>query len=242
MPRITRNPNDPDGRVPAPPSLDRPNLKNEVAAAVREMIFSGLLRPGRRIDQDELAARMQVSKLPVREALIALESEGLVEIVPRRGAYVATLSRLDIADHYNIFGMLSGVAAERAATKLTGAQLDELEDLVNRMEGKPPAEQSELNFRFHRLINRAGGSRRLLSVLALLSNSIPPHFFEFTPGWPESADEAHRLILAALRDRDPQRAREEMERHLRASAEHSVHVLEELGFWREAADAEGDRP
>jgi DNA-binding GntR family transcriptional regulator len=218
-------------------SVNRPNLKNEVAAQVRELIFSGLLLPGHRIDQEQLAVRMQVSKLPVREALIALESEGLVEIIPRRGAYVATLSRLDIADHYNIFGMLSGLAAERAATNLTDAELDELDQIVGQMGDKAEAEASELNFRFHRLINRASGSRRLLSVLGLLSNSIPPHFFEFTPGWSESADEAHRRILAALRARDGAGAREEMERHLRASAEHSVHVLEQLGFWREA-DAE----
>lgn len=230
----------PEPTNPAPPlSLNRPNLKHEVAAQVREMIFSGLLLPGRRIDQDELATRMRVSKLPVREALIALESEGLVEIVPRRGAYVATLSRLDIADHYNIFGLLSGLAAERAAANLTDAELDELEQIVAQMGDNSSADDSDLNFRFHRLINRASGSRRLLSVLGLLSNSIPPHFFEFTPGWTESADEAHRRILAALRARDAAGAREEMERHLRASAEHSVRVLERLGFWREA-DAEGD--
>lgn len=212
--------------------LGRRNLKEEVAARLRELIFSGQLKPGSKIDQDELAERLGVSKLPVREALITLESEALVRNVPRRGAFVAPLDRQDVMDHYTIFGMVAGLAAARATTALTEADLDHLGDLAERMErSSSPAEQEELNFRFHRLINRAGGSQRLRSVLLLLGASLPTRFFLFHPGWGDVAHRDHRRILEAFRRRDAEAARREMERHLRDSAEYAVGILEQRGFW-----------
>jgi DNA-binding GntR family transcriptional regulator len=85
------------------PVLARPkNLKHAVASLIRERIFSGGLRPGSRVDQDALAEAFGVSTMPVREALISLEAEALVVNVPRRGSYVADLTRDDVRDHYRI--------------------------------------------------------------------------------------------------------------------------------------------
>ena len=204
-----------------------------VAARLRELIFYGELRPGTKIDQDELAEQLGVSKLPVREALITLETEGIVDNLPRRGAYVAPLSRTDVRDHYNVFGMVSGLAAARAATALSAEQLEALEELAGQMESSDSlSEQEELNFRFHRIINRAGGSRRLRSVLLLLGRSLPTRFFGFTPGWGEVAHRDHREILRAFHARDEQAARSAMEKHLRDSADYAVRILEDVGFWQ----------
>lgn len=216
----------------------RPNLKDAVAAHVRALIFSGHLRPGGKIDQDQLAADLSVSKLPVREALITLESEGLVENVARRGAFVAQISRTDVHDHFNVFGMASGLAAERAATRLGEADLAHLGDLAAAMEASAsPADQESLNFAFHRTINTAGGSRRLRSVLQLLGNSIPTRFFVSHPGWAAIAHAHHRDILSALQAHDGPAARAAMERHLRDSAEHAERILSERGFWRDEDDS-----
>lgn len=205
-----------------------------VATRLREFVFSGVLRPGSKIDQDELAKRLRVSKLPIREALITLESEGLVDNLPRRGSFVACLSREDITDHYDIFGAIAGMAAERAAANLSEEDIDTLEQLVARMErSTSTAEQEELNLRFHRLINRAGASRRMRSVLLLLGKSIPTRYFELVSGWAESAHEQHREIIDAFRRGDAEAARQAVERHLRDSAQHAVHILEERGFWDE---------
>jgi len=65
--------------------MARPNLQDEVASWVRRAIFSGELKPGERINQDELAERLELSRLPIREAMIALEREGLIRTIPRRG-------------------------------------------------------------------------------------------------------------------------------------------------------------
>jgi DNA-binding GntR family transcriptional regulator len=217
-------------------AFERPNLKQMVAGRLRELIFAGALRPGSKIDQDELAQRFGISKLPVREALITLESEGLVDNLPRRGSFVAPLSREDITDHYDVFGVIAGMAAERAASALAPEDLDVLDDLVVQMEkSTSTAEQEDLNYRFHRLINRAGASRRMRSVLQLLGKSIPTRYFELISGWAETAHTQHREIVDAFRRGDAEAARHAVERHLRDSAQHAVHILEERGFWEDEA-------
>ena len=210
----------------------RPNLKDDVAAHLRERILSGALRPGAKINQDAVAEQLGVSKLPVREALITLEGQGLVDTVARRGAFVAPLTAEDVLDHYAVYGLVSGLAAERAATTISDEALGELETLVQRMEASgSPSEQEELNFAFHRLINRAGGSRRLLSVIRLLAGNIPARYFEFTVDWPERAQRDHREILAALCARDGPAAAAALNDHLRAGGEYAVRMLRDSGFW-----------
>lgn len=218
-------------------AFERPNLKQMVADRLRELIFAGELRPGSKIDQDELAQRFGISKLPVREALITLESEGLVDNLPRRGSFVAPLSRQDITDHYDVFGVIAGMAAARATTTLTAADLDVLDDLVVEMEkSTSTAVQEDLNYRFHRLINLAGASRRMRSVIQLLGKSIPTRYFELISGWAETAHTQHREIIEAFRRGDAEAAQHAVERHLRDSAQHAVHILEERGFWEGEQD------
>lgn len=221
------------------PALARPkNLKHAVANHIRERIFSGTLHPGTRIDQDGLAEALGVSKLPVREALISLEAEALVVNVPRRGSYVADLTPDDVRDHYQIYGLVSAVAAERAATRLSDSQLDDMAAMLEEMEtSKDPTRLEHLNHQFHRAINRSGGSQRLHSVLRLLADSIPARFYEFTTGWSEIAHTDHQEILAALRDRNPQAARDAMAEHLRQGGERAVMLLEKVGFWSEEGRA-----
>ena len=219
-------------RATRPRLGEQPTLKDQVARHIREQVLSGELRPGHKIDQDALAGELGVSKLPVREALIVLEGEGLVDNIARRGAFVASLTPEDVLDHYAIYGMVSGLAAERATERLTDDDLAELEDLVGRMADTGDAqEQEELNFLFHKVVHRAGGSRRLNAVLRLLSHTIPARFFEFTTDWPDRANADHREILHALRARDATRSRELVFEHLRAGGEYAVRALESNGFW-----------
>ncbi|MPZ25610.1 MAG: FCD domain-containing protein [Micromonosporaceae bacterium] len=203
---------------------------------VRRMLFSGLSRPGARIDQDSLARQFGISRVPVREALIVLEGEGLVEHYARRGYFVASITRDDVRDHYAVYGAVAGLAARRAASMVTPETLAELTDLVTQME-QADADQAELNFRFHRAINLAGGSRRLAAVLRNLVDTIPGGFFEGATGWPERARQHHRDILEALRRGDADAAAQLVEDHLSASGDYAVALLERAGFW-EVADQE----
>lgn len=223
--------------------LRRDNLKGDIERHLREMIFSGRLPPGQKVDQERLADDLGVSKLPVREALIGLEKEGLIENVPRRGAFVASLTPDDIRDHYQIYGLVSGLAAERAASTLGAEELKRLGAIQREMElgaqrDKPDPQLLEsLNDEFHRIINRAGGSRRLSAVIRSLAGSIPPGFFEFTTGWIDIAHVDHMGILNALETGDGKAAATAVADHLARSGDRAVMLLHARGFWPDGVGA-----
>lgn len=210
----------------------RPNLADEVAAHIRDGILAGRLKPGERIDQDAIADELGVSRLPVREALISLDREGMVHTIPRKGSYVARIDRDDIADHYQIFGQVAGLAAARAVARLDEDGLTQLVDLHERMSAAGNLqEQQRLNHEFHRTINRAAGSQRMSSMLQLLARSLPMPYADFPPEWLEEANRQHKDILDAFRRHDTLAAQRAMEQHINASARHAIEVLERLGFF-----------
>jgi DNA-binding GntR family transcriptional regulator len=214
----------------------RMTYRDEVAAHLREMILSGELLPGSRISPEGIAETLQVSKLPVREALIQLDSEGLIETRAHKGSTVAMTTPDDVRDHYQIYGLACGMAASRAATSISPARLDELEKICEAMEsGEDPAELQELNVEFHRLVNREGSSGRLLAVLRYLANSLPARFYEFAPDWSHDANEHHREILQHLRKGDSEAAGRAMSEHVALGAEFAVKVLQERGYWDDLA-------
>ncbi|MEZ5343054.1 MAG: GntR family transcriptional regulator, partial [Acidimicrobiales bacterium] len=144
-------------RVHAPKR--RGGLADDVAIYVRELILTGQLEPGSRVDQDAIGDAMGVSRSPVREAIVVLGQEGLLEVLPRRGAIVAHLTREDVIDHYELFGLISGRAASAAAIGLSDKERHDLQAIHDRFEVAAPSELSALNRDFHRLITRAAPSR-----------------------------------------------------------------------------------
>lgn len=219
----------------------RPNLKQEAAQFIRDQILSGVFKPGDKVDQDAIADALGISRLPVREALILLESEGLVDNVARRGAFVAEIDASDILDHYEMFGVLSGMAAQRAASLLTEDDLAELDALVENMRtSSDPRQHDQFNYEFHRAINRAGSSRRLTAVLRTLSASMPTHFFEFNVEWEHRAIDEHQAIVDALRSGDGHKAATMMAEHFRNVGTQAVSMLEAAAFWDNTPQASGD--
>jgi DNA-binding GntR family transcriptional regulator len=170
--------------------------------------------------------------LPVREALIELAQESLIDAVPRRGAFVARLERADIIDHYRIFGLIAGLAGSRAATSLSDEQLAHLRRIHESfVAATDPEAKAHWNHEFHRIINQAGGSRRLVSVLALLSRSLPVRYFEFVPNWAAISASHHARILTALEAHDAHETQRMMEHHLAESGDLAVEILQEMGYW-----------
>ena len=209
-----------------------PNLKDTAADHIREQILNGAFRPGAKVDQDEIATTLGISRLPVREALIELAQEGLVEAIPRRGAFVVELGIDDILDHYRVYGMVAGMAARRCAERIDQNGLDRLQALHNELTSSTdPARQVVLNFEFHRLINHTGGSRQLLSILWYLGRALPMGMFRHTAEWHAAALVHHGLILSALQARDPESTAASVERHLRDAATYTVNQLRTTGYW-----------
>lgn len=243
MTSITTAPRLPAGAdPPLQPHSRLPTLVEGIADHVRDLVLTGRLTPGAKIDQEAVAASLGVSRSPVREALVMLGKEGLLQVTPRRGVFVAPLSPEDIVDHYEMFGVVSGWVAAGAARHLSDEDLNRLRDVHERFVRNEGADLSELNHEFHRIVNGAA-PRRARWLLALLARSIPARYYELVDGWHTEASEHHAAILEALIDRDGERARVTMEQHLRASGEAAVTFLRTRGFWEDTtAGALPDHP
>ena len=215
-----------------PPTRRRGGLAEDVVFHIREQILTGALKPGTKIDQEALAAALDVSRSPIREALVILGQEGLLEVIPRRGAVVADLTPEDIIDHYELFGVVAGRAAAIAADTLKDDEIDQLRAIHERFVVGTNDDLSALNWAFHRIINRTA-PRRTRWLLRLLERSVPADYYEFTDGWDAQAVQHHAAILEAIVDRDAEEARRRMEHHLHESGMGAVAYLQRQGFWED---------
>ncbi|MCL6588752.1 MAG: GntR family transcriptional regulator [Firmicutes bacterium] len=203
-------------------------LRELVFESLRESIISGVLNPGERLMEIQLAEEMGVSRTPVREAIRKLELEGLVVMLPRKGAYVAGLSLKDIADVFEIRGALEGLAAELAAERITDDELEELERYLVRITeeietGGDLAKVVEIDTDFHTLLYKASRNHRLSQIINNLREQIQR--FRATslsyPGRMKAAVEEHRRIVEAISARDGDLARKLAQEHIE-NAENSM--------------------
>ena len=212
-------------KVPLPKAIGGGVLKDWVGATLREAILQGYFRPGEKLDQDLIAEELNVSRTPVREAVMMLEAEGFVEIRPRRGAFVVTLSRQDIHDICEIRGLLEAEAVRQAAPQVSESVLDKMERSLDetqaRFEAGDVAGHFESDIFFHETIISLAENKLLQEMLGSLTNRIARlrHFAQLQPGQHlvESFQE-HRTILQAMRRRDAEAAAEAMRVHLHKSA------------------------
>ncbi len=191
---------------------------------IHAAIATGRLRRGVHVPEERIAKELGLSRTPVREALRRLEADGLVVISRNSGADVVRMQPDEIAELFRLHDMLEGHAAERAATRIDLAGLDALEDLACRLAvlvrpGEPPdqLQAARLNAGFHLAIARAAESPRLLALIRGLVHV--PLAVMHEAGWGERLRRAggyaeHGRIVQALRRRDPDLARVEMELHI----------------------------
>lgn len=209
----------------------RKNMSGQVIDRIKEMIFDGTLLRGQRVPQDSIASDLGVSRLPVREALISLEAEGLIDSEPHRGSFVVPIRREDIDDHYRIYGMVQGLACRRAASRMTGPSLDRLKQLHTQMQSSANADVvHRLNWEFHSLINQTGGSRRLLSILRQLGRNLPRSVYEAPPAASPEANQGHQRILDALINGDGDAADIASRAHVQIEGEYVIAKLQRDGI------------
>ena len=195
------------------------SLTDRAYMRLREEIITCALRPGTDIGEQELAARLSMSKTPVREALARLTLEGLVEAFPRRGYRVTPVTVKDITDIFTVRKALEGVAAELAAQRMTDAELDDLEALSHETYGQdrnlPVLDFVAANNRFHAGIARGARVPRLHALITGYLEECTRLFHmgatirDVTP----ETEEDHKRIVAALRARDGAAAREAIGLH-----------------------------
>jgi len=189
---------------------------------LRQGILTCRMAPGTRISVADLATRMGVSRTPVRDALQRLETEGLIVTVPRSYTQVSELSITEMNELYAIRILLEGPAAALAAQNITPAHLDRMRQLVVEAEATLRAEDHlalvEHNDLFHRVLFEATGNERLAALMLELRSRCQRYIITFTlgPGRNLAIVEEHKLIIAAMANRDAVRARTLIEDHLRS--------------------------
>jgi DNA-binding GntR family transcriptional regulator len=202
--------------------------------------MSGSYSSGDRLVVEEIAQELGVSSMPVREAMIALVNEGLVDELPRRGFRVAAIKRRDIEDGFRVHAHVAGLLAAEAATLIqssTLSSLRELQDSIARLGGAPvpPAEQGteieKLNFVLHRTINHVPDADRLRWFLRAASRYVPRYFYERIPGWVDASIRDHPAIITALENHDADTAGELMEDHVLRAGRLVVSHLSKSDFW-----------
>ena len=198
-------------------------------AKLHDAIRAGVFRPGDRLRETDVAARLSLSRTPVREALRKLEADGIVEHRARIGAVIRTLSHGEVIELYEMRAVLERTAAEMAARHASPAELDELDalnqDIAQAVDD--PARAAAINQSFHRCICLATRNRFLLEAARALNNAL------LLLGPTTLADEArirtvcaqHQAIIDALRAGDAAAAGDAAEHHLETSLRHRLKAM-----------------
>lgn len=199
------------------------SLRGRVFQRIREDILTGVYRDGEELREITLGERLGVSRTPVREALRQLELEGLVAIVPNKGAYVTAISQKDVRDIYQIRSLLEGLCARWATKRITQKQIEEMEEIVLlaefhlRKDAEGRARQvSELDGRFHQVLYEASDSRILEHVLKDFHKYVKMAR-QMSVGTSDRAEQSiaeHKGILEAIRSRDEDLAEKLADRHI----------------------------
>lgn len=193
---------------------------HRVTEQIRELILSNELPPGSRISQESLAERFGTSRIPVRDALNRLESDGLVVLKPSSGAWVAKLDFNECVEIYKIRERIEPLALSEAAANMTDADIDLLQDLVEQMEAATDTETFlKLDREFHLASYRTSGMKQLNEMVHRFWNTTQQYRRAFTKimgnegAWVIHAE--HRLMIEALRRRDAEGASQMLHEHIR---------------------------
>jgi DNA-binding GntR family transcriptional regulator len=211
-------------------------LSDRIYATLKHRILTCSMMPGARVVEKELCAEMRVSRTPLREALNRLALEGLVSILPFRGYVVAELTVEGFRELCELRRILESETAALSAERATDAEiarLDELAELPFRRDDRRTHEKYlRANSAFHQALVKASHNSRLeaMVMLALDQHQRPLHLGLGIGMDGQSSTGEHRQIVAAVRDRDPDRARRVMREHLRSGEDRIASALKAGGY------------
>jgi DNA-binding GntR family transcriptional regulator len=183
--------------------------KDQVVAHIIEMVLTGKLRSGDRIDRNEVARDLGMSRVPIQEALVQLEHDGILSTRYHRGAFVERFDEATVLEHHELYGLLNGIASARAAANPSPQVLRELETAVRSMRNvRDPKPFQELGWAYRDVINNEYAGPRLAAAIRASRSFVPNSFWvtynksqqDFLPFY---LDET-----AAISDGDPQAADE----------------------------------
>jgi DNA-binding GntR family transcriptional regulator len=215
------------------PLSDHLSLQERTYRSLRKALLEGKFSEGERIFENEVASMLGVSRVPVREAVRRLQQDGLLEVRPRSGIYVTSISPAEVDDIYRIRAALEGAAAGLAAERITDSELRELGALLVRQDEEARSEQKSRRSRttgaqsrvvaqadeFHRRVYAYARSPRLYELLELIYAQVM-QFRNITlrmPGRAEAASHGHHALYEALTRRDSAEAERLMREHVNSA-------------------------
>jgi DNA-binding GntR family transcriptional regulator len=191
--------------------LDHRTLSDDVATLIRRMILNGTLKPGERINQVQLAEKMEISRGPIREALRLLQNEGLIQHEANRGTFVSTLSSQDIYEIYTLRALLESEAARLASPNLSEKNFNKLEELIEELteavKENDLEREARIDITFHHTIVSASNHQRLIQMHQQLDTQVGAMYFTVANNLPKRVGklvENHRLVIETLRSGDLQ--------------------------------------
>jgi DNA-binding GntR family transcriptional regulator len=206
------------GTPPAP--IDRQALHEQVADKLRELITEGTLAPGARLNERVLCEHLRVSRTPLREACKVLAAEGLIRLLPNRGAAVTALSVDEVAHTFELMGMLEGLSGELAAQRATVAEIADVQRLTREMKAayaeKDLPAYYQLNRRIHERIAAAARNPVLNETYRTVNSRLQALRFRsnLDPSKWKAAMAEHEKIARALAARDAQQLASLLRTHL----------------------------
>lgn len=204
---------------------ERRTTQELVFEFLRDAILSGRIRGGTRLVQDKVAAELNVSRVPVREALLQLEAEGLVRMEAHRGATVVWLSPEEIAEIFEIRTLLMTAAVRMAVPHLTDEQIAQLEQIAARQEGEANmTARARLNHAFYATLFQNLNRPRLRSMIDRLEREVERYLLPL-----KRPHLGHLQLVEACRARDGERAAKLIEEHLSEVAERAVALVRSTG-------------
>lgn len=175
-------------------------------AFIRDRIINGSIQGGAKLNPVSIAEELGISRMPVREALVQLDAEGLVTIRPNRGAVVTPLTADDVEELFEIRAALEGIAGRHAATRFTPSDMEELQALSLRLK-RPTTDVRawlKIHDQFHDVLCMISGRRRLLNEIRRIRTSVHPYLLLYISVYHETEMEGaeHDSLLSALQTRN----------------------------------------
>lgn len=200
-------------------------MQNKVYPEIKRRIVLLDYEPGAPIIEKKLAEEFEVSRTPIREALIRLESEGLVRIIPNRGIYVGEVSFNGLKEAVEVRSFLLNMVGKLAPKRVTEGEFEEMKEVVAQMEGENDSRTlRELDLRFHHLLNKATRNPTLANILEGLRNQVTR---AWNTNYPEDDEkyfaqnkEEFRTIIQALEEKDGDKLTNALKKHIQRFIEH----------------------
>lgn len=196
-------------------------LRDRIAASIRNAIIDGRMLPGSRLTEQDLVAMLGVSRTPLREALLLLDSEGFINVLPRKGAVVSAITKEDVEEIYGAKSILEAAAAKLACDKITFETIEALSELTDEMEAAINVERKDyrtllnLNSEFHQMLSDTGGNKRISQFIRNLRSQTLRYNYIYLSHRSaiETSISDHRHMIEALKHRDKERIAQLIQDH-----------------------------